>query len=453
MNDVTPEHKEALRAQLAQARERLDALVQDLRGLDAELEGLSTERRQFRVLHQVCSGLEELSGLGASPLFWGERTGAAEGDAHVRLVRGRVDAFEKQLTELEDRREALLQEIQQHEEGAELLEDDIYEAERQEEQRKLDWVVEREASTPPVRATVMPWARGGEEDDRFRRALGISLLLSLLLGLLLPWIDLPLPERWEPIEVPERLARLIREERPLPPPPPRAREEAKPEETEAEPTPAEKSAPKAPKETPEERMASKGILAFREKFSSLAQDEPAAQLGAQARIDRSGDAATGRPQRSMVTTQAPGSSGGINIGALRRNVGGGSGKGIQRIQVARATSSIDGIGEAERPLSDGPDLSRTDEEIQIVFDRHKAALYRLYNRELRRDPTLKGQMLLRIRIEPDGSVSLCELQSSNMKAPQLVSQVVESVRTFDFGAKDGIPPITILYPIDFLPAT
>ena len=35
---------------------------------------------------------------------------------------------------------------------------------------------------------------------------------------------------------------------------------------------------------------------------------------------------------------------------------------------------------------------RTDEEIQIVFDRYKAALYRLYNRELRKDPTLRGQI-------------------------------------------------------------
>jgi hypothetical protein len=98
-------------------------------------------------------------------------------------------------------------------------------------------------------------------------------------------------------------------------------------------------------------------------------------------------------------------------------------------------------------------LSRTDEEIQIVFDRHKAALYRLYNRELRRDPTLKGQMVLRITIEPDGSVSLCELQSTDMAAPQLSAQVVGRVRTFDFGAKSDIPAITIVYPIDFLPAT
>jgi hypothetical protein len=104
-------------------------------------------------------------------------------------------------------------------------------------------------------------------------------------------------------------------------------------------------------------------------------------------------------------------------------------------------------------LSGGPGLSRTDEEIQIVFDRHKAALYRLYNRELRRDPTLRGQMVLRLRIEPDGSVSLCELQSSDMKAPELAAQVVARVKTFDFGAKEEVPPVTILYPIDFLPAT
>jgi hypothetical protein len=96
--------------------------------------------------------------------------------------------------------------------------------------------------------------------------------------------------------------------------------------------------------------------------------------------------------------------------------------------------------------------ARTDEEIQIVFDRHKAALYRLYNRALRKNPTLQGQIVLRMTIEPDGSVSFCEVRSSDMKAPQLASQVVGRVKTFDFGAKDDILAITILYPIDFLPA-
>ena len=55
-----------------------------------------------------------------------------------------------------------------------------------------------------------------------------------------------------------------------------------------------------------------------------------------------------------------------------------------------------------------------------MFDRYKAALYRLYNRELRKDPSLRGQMVLRLTIEPDGSVSMCELQASDMNAPELV---------------------------------
>ncbi len=127
----------------------------------------------------------------------------------------------------------------------------------------------------------------------------------------------------------------------------------------------------------------------------------------------------------MLTTNAPGSSGGINLAALSRNAGGGGGGGgsggaIKGVQVGRATSSIGGVGTADRPLASGARASRTDEEIQIVFDRYKAALYRLYNRELRKDPSLRGQMVLRLTIEPDGSVSMCQLQASDMNAPELV---------------------------------
>ena len=103
-------------------------------------------------------------------------------------------------------------------------------------------------------------------------------------------------------------------------------------------------------------------------------------------------------------------------------------------------------------MAAGAAAGRTDEEIQIVFDRYKAALYRMYNRELRKDPTLRGQIVLRLTIEPDGSVSMCELQSSSMDAPELAASVVARVRTFDFGAKEDIVAVTIVYPIDFLPA-
>ena len=145
-----------------------------------------------------------------------------------------------------------------------------------------------------------------------------------------------------------------------------------------------------------------------------------------------------------------GGSGGGSASGFSGAGGGGSMKGVQ---IGQATSSIDGIGGGSRPLArGGPGPSRTDEEIQIVFDRYKAAFYRLYNRELRNDPTLQGQIVLRLTIEPDGSVSMCKLESSDMDAPDLAAQVVNRVLGINFGAKEGVQALTIVYPIDFLPA-
>ena len=108
--------------------------------------------------------------------------------------------------------------------------------------------------------------------------------------------------------------------------------------------------------------------------------------------------------------------------------------------VGRAVSPITPITGIDRPKArSGPGPARTDEEIQIVFDRYKASFYRLYNRELRNNPALKGQMVLRLTIEPDGSVSMCALQSTDMDAPDLATQVVGRVRTINFGAKEGVP--------------
>ena len=216
--------------------------------------------------------------------------------------------------------------------------------------------------------------------------------------------------------------------------------------------------------SPRQRVGNSGILAFRDQLASLARDKKIApRLGAEARYGAAND--VGKPSSpSTLTTNAPGSSGGINLASLSHSVGGGSGGGgeggIPGVAVGRATSPIGGGGGGGggggvggRPLArGGPGPSRTDEEIQIVFDRYKASFYRLYNRALRNDPTLKGQMVLRLTIEADGSVSMCKLQSSDMNAPDLAAQVVNIVRTINFGAKDGVQALTIAYPIDFLPA-
>ncbi|MGE5109440.1 MAG: AgmX/PglI C-terminal domain-containing protein [Acidobacteriaceae bacterium] len=218
-----------------------------------------------------------------------------------------------------------------------------------------------------------------------------------------------------------------------------------------------------------QKVGNAGILAFKDKLASLAQDKLAPRLGSDARYGAADD--VGRASSSaMLTTNTPGSSGGINIASLNHSVGGGGGGGGGgsgsggwgggsgsggggSLKVGRATSPIASIGGSDRPKArGGVGPARTDEEIQIVFDRNKASFYRLYNRELRNNPALKGQMILRLTIEPDGSVSMCVLQSTDMNAPDLGVQVVNRVRTINFGAKEGVPAVTIVYPIDFLPA-
>nr|WP_237440471.1 AgmX/PglI C-terminal domain-containing protein [Alcanivorax sp. DP30] len=184
-------------------------------------------------------------------------------------------------------------------------------------------------------------------------------------------------------------------------------------------------------------------------------------LGAEAKI--SGSRATGAAaangaagSRALITASAGGSGGVAAASSVSRGgvgSGGGnaiSGSGLSTGQVQSAVAAS--VKESARPLTKGAGPSRTDEEIQIVFDRYKSALYRIYNRELRNNPSLRGKMVLELVIEPDGSVSACRVKSSDLDSPTLGQKIVMRVKMFNFGPKEGVPQTKILYPIDFLPA-
>jgi hypothetical protein len=194
------------------------------------------------------------------------------------------------------------------------------------------------------------------------------------------------------------------------------------------------------------------------------------KLGVQSHlISQSG--AAGQASRSLVSMQSAGGSGGIGNAAVSRNIGSGTGTGagtgsggggngsgsgsgnrLGGVGVTRVESTVAGLVEEARPLSSGVGPARTDEEIQIVFDKYKATLYRIYNAELRKNPTLRGKLILRLTIEPGGEVSACTVPSTDLASAELVVQIVDRVKKFNFGPKEKVPTTTILYPIDFLPA-
>ena len=440
---------------LSQAHEELGALVGDLHAVEAELNGFATERQQYRLLRDACDALKALDEAGGAGLFWDNSASAAASDEQIRRARGRIEQFQEQIGEIENRRRAAMEQLTQQQERVSLLEDDLFDAQEEAEKRRHEWIIEREIDAIRARMPMMAWTRGGEDDRRFRKSVGTALMILLVFAFILPMIPLPFHVE-EKVAAPERVVTLIPEKHPVPPPP--KPEEVKPPEKLVQRKPVEKPLPQRtpqPEKQPQPEDVegpAQGILAFREKLAAFKEAPVVARLGSQAHINEADDSAP--VARSMLTTNAPGSSGGIKTAALSRDFGrngGGERNSIQGGALTRASSRINSIAPAAHPLSGGPGLSRTDEEIQIVFDRYKASLYRLYNRELRKDPTLQGKIILRLTIEPDGTVSFCQLQSTDMNAPELSARVVDRVKAFNFGAKD-VPAITIIYPIDFLPA-
>lgn len=420
----------------------VNELEQLLQAADAELEEFAEERAKYELLSGVAERLEQLHDMGASKLFWDGLAAEDQVEAQLSQLRDHVDFFERRIKKITDKQDTLRHEINDKKDSIEGLLEEIIHLQEAEEESKYEYLVEREIKPLPYQVVVMPWTKKGEDENKFRLILIITIILALLLGWLIPLISVPEPER-KVVEIPERLAKLIKKEKPKPPPKKKPKKEEK--------QPEKKKPTEKERKDARERVKNKGVLAFSNNLADLLEDMPEANLGAQANLNNAGATAKST-RRNIITSGATSSSGGIQTSALSRDVAG-SGKDLSAVGFSRVESAIGTDAAEERPLSSGPGPARTDEEIQIVFDKYKAALYRIYNRELRSNPTLQGKIVLRIRIEPNGSVSLCKIESSDMDSPKLLKKIVARVKKFNFGAKEGVPRTTILYPIDFLPAS
>lgn len=451
MTDDISKQQEEVNQQINAAYERLNELENQEDDISEELNELKKLRQRYAVLSEISDHLEKLDKLGGSELFWGEGFDREKAEKEMRRIRAQVINYDSRVAELQAIRDKRDEEVESLTAKINLLNDESLNLQMREEALAEEFVIEREMEELPFRPMKMPWNHNDDDQRRFRKILLIVLLFSITLGVLIPMWEIPVPDRVVVVEVPERLAQLmVKKEPPPPPPKPKQPEEKKPEEPKAKQKEEKPQPEKAKKARKKAERA--GLMAFKDDFADLIDDTPIAKLGASAKISGKGSKAK-KTTRSLVTSNVGTSSGGINTAALSRNVGG-AGEGIGGVEFSRVESSIgtDFAGE-EQPLSSGPGPSRTDEEIQIVFDRYKAALYRIYNRELRKNPTLQGKMVLRITIEPDGKVSACSVDSSDMDSPSLDKKIAARVKKFNFGAKEGVPTITILYPIDFLPAT
>jgi TonB family protein len=156
--------------------------------------------------------------------------------------------------------------------------------------------------------------------------------------------------------------------------------------------------------------------------------------------------------RSILTARVGSGSGGIAVSAASHGFGG-QATGLKGVSTARVTAATAEAGTAPEAQRTGKSAkpARTREEIELVFDKNKSAIYALYSRALRENPALQGKVVLEVTIAPSGEVTECKVISSELNDADLERKLVARVKLFRFEGRD-VAVMTTTKPIDFFPA-
>ncbi len=321
------------------------------------------------------------------------------------------------------------------------------------------------------REPLLPWTEG-HEDRLFRRMVIAFLLLFLLAGFIINRLSLPEPPQKKLIEVAPRLAKLIQEKKKQPPPPPKPKpkpkpkpekkkeaEKKKPEPKKKKPQkkkPAAKPKPKARPKPVDRRAAARakaqksGLIALQDDLADLRQSIDTTDLGVTPQRKAGHKAETLVSNPNLIARKATAGSGGIRSNSANRKV---QNRALAQRKTTAVASRIDSAAKIAQKAGGKKSRSaaRSQEEIERVFQKNKGAIFNIYNRELRKDPSLQGKVVIELTIAPNGRVTKARIVSSELHNPRLEKRLLSKVRKFRFANKP-VPPITVTYPIDFLPS-
>jgi len=469
----TSQHEQELQAKLSVASERLAILERQLHALDVKLSSYLTQQARYDLLEESYLSLEKLNKLGSED-FFRDATGH---ELEQQLIRTQlfISAFKKNTVALENARSELKAKIQTQQDAVHSLTKSLQALHKNTNRQEDVPGVMQQLRDMPYR--ILPWTTQGSDELRFQKMLVMLLLPAILFGAAIPYFKPPV-EKSMGVVVPQRIAKLIKKNQKIKQVEQQRQEHAAKKAAEQDANAAKESVdaplPKASLQSSETAVASsgravdsKGVLAFKSDLASLLDDSSLPKMGSDAQITVNKAASSGDSSSALIVSQGSGDggagsskilqqtergSGGIRATGPKRKIGGvGTGQRIAEngIKISQVESAVISVT-PNRTLSKG-DATRTDEEIQVVFDRHKSALYRMYNRELRTNPSLRGNMVLKIVIQPDGSVSECTLKSNDLDSATFTSSIVKRVLRFNFGAKPAVSAMTILYPIEFVP--
>ena len=302
----------------------------------------------------------------------------------------------------------------------------------------------------------MPWL--DDREDRFFRRLSIGmLLLFVAAGLILNTIQLPEVIQKNLVDVSPRLAKLILEKQKVKPPP---KPKAPPPEKEKQPEKKKEiEKPKVKKEVKKdsarEVAKNSGLIALSDELDDLREMFDAADVSTQPQQTTGSEAVAIASASNLLSSSAQQSSGGIQTDTLNRELKTSELAQRQTTEVKSKLETNNKLAKAEitkKSQSQGSGLGkRSADEIERVFQKNKGGIFSIYNRALRKNPSLAGQVVVELTIAPGGTVTRVRILSSELGDEALERKLVLKIKRFKF-SKAKVAEITVTYPIDFLPS-
>ncbi|MCH8334892.1 MAG: hypothetical protein IIC61_03275, partial [Proteobacteria bacterium] len=235
---------------------------------------------------------------------------------------------------------------------------------------------------PYYREYRLPWTKHTGQERKFRRLLAVVFGVTFLLGAVWPWLPTPAVDPNAVQEIPPRIAKLLLEQRPPPPPPPVEPEprpepevikEPQPEMVADEPPPPEPE-PEIDVQQVARQQAQAALLPFTEDLAALTDSNILERVADKRPLTASVGQAV-RNQRSMITSKVGTASRGISTANMSRNTGGSELAGRNTTEIESPVASIGRSAGGARRTGSSRKASRSREEIELVFDQNKGAIF------------------------------------------------------------------------------
>ncbi len=299
------------------------------------------------------------------------------------------------------------------------------------------------------------------QDKSFNKILAILLLGYLVVAVVVPFIE----QVKIPREIKERpsaqLAKIMLKEKQLPLPKKvkpkvkkpikkvkaktKNKKKTKPKEKLKQPTPVNKS------ELAKTKAHSSGLATMKDELFAMREAFTVTPV-ASTKLNNSKSKAT-TIKRKLLAAATNKQSSQLTQAQLSKTVASDaiSTKNTEQIRLGKEEILADNNVLAANDNDAKSSLAqRSEMSLRRTLESHKARLYALYNRALRKDPLLKGKVLFAIEIQPNGNISHVSIKSSALNNAKLERQLIVILRRIKFPVAD-VSVMTTIWAIDFLP--